>query len=211
MDRIPLKTNPKMFDRVVEPIQIALANAFPWLDHSIGICETLIKKNTDKPFTNTNHRITPNLYIGNGQYEQIEPCEELGNFSFFYLRDPQTFGAVDRNIVKSPFTLIVWYNLPEVLPEGDERNREEIKGQITGVLHRLHIAGLEITRIYERPENVFSDFSYEPTTNQYLMHPFAGLRIDGFMTARADCFTFPNEGVGNGSFSDESFDTSSDI
>lgn len=205
MDRIPLKTNPKMFDRVVEPIQRAFANAFPWLDHAIGICEHLTSTKEKKRYNYAG------LYIGGGQYEQIMPCEELGNFCFFYLRDPQTFGSVDRNLVKSPYSLIFWYDLRQVLPEGDERNREEIKGQIMGVLNRLHLAGFEITRIYEKPDNVFSDFSYDPQQNRNLMHPFAGLRIDGFMTARADCFTYPNEGVGNGSFSDESFDTSSDI
>ena len=205
MDRVPIKTNPKMFDRVVIPMQRAFADAFPWLDHSIGICEHLTSTKEKKRYN------FPALYIGGGQYEQIMPCEELGNFSFFYLRDPQTFGTRDRNLVRSPFSLVFWYNLTEVLPEGDERNREQIKGQIMGVLNRLHIANLEITRIYEKPDNVFGDFSYDQTDNRFLMHPFSGLRIDGYMTVRADCFTFPNEGVGNGSFSDESFDQSSDL
>ena len=204
MDRIPVKTNPQMFDRVVLPIQRALANAFPWLDHSIGICEFLTSTKEKKRY---NYAA---LYIGGGEYEQVMPCEELGNFSFFYLRDPQTFGAKDTNLVRSPFSLVFWYNLMEVSPEADERNREQIKGQIMGVLNRLSIAGLEITRIYEKPDNVFSDFSYDQTDNRFLMHPFTGLRIDGFMTARADCFKYPNEEVGNGSFNN-SFDASSDL
>ena len=41
MDRIPQKTNPKMFDLAVLPIQRALAANLPWLDHAIGICEQL--------------------------------------------------------------------------------------------------------------------------------------------------------------------------
>lgn len=205
MDRIPQKTNPKMFDLAVLPIQKALAANLPWLDHAIGICEQLTDIKNKKPFN------FAALYLSNEQYEQIMPCEELGNFSFFYLRDPQVTMPKDRNLVKSPYSLIFWYDLRQVLPEGDERNREEIKGQIMGVLNRLHLAGFEITRIYEKPDNVFSDFSYDPQQNRNLMHPFAGLRIDGFMTARADCFTYPSEGVGNGSFDDDSFDTSSDI
>ena len=205
MDRIPQKTNPKMFDLAVLPIQKALAANLPWLDHAIGICEQLTDIKNKKPFN------FAALYLSNEQYEQIMPCEELGNFSFFYLRDPQVTMPKDRNLVKSPYSLIFWYDLRQVLPEGDERNREEIKGQIMGVLNRLHLAGFEITRIYEKPDNVFSDFSYDPQQNRNLMHPFAGLRIDGIMTARADCFTYPSEGVGNGSFDDDSFDTSSDI
>ena len=204
MDRIPVKTNPQMFDKVVLPIQQALASAFPWLDHAIGICEYLTSTKEKKRY---NYAA---LYMGKGQYEQIMPCEELGNFSFFYLRDAQTFGAVDTALVKSPFSLGFWYNLMEVLPEGDERNREQIKGQILGVLNNLHIAGFSVTRIYEKPDNVFADFSYDHANNQYLMHPFAGLRIDGIMTARADCFIDTHQSVGDGSFSD-SFDDSTDI
>ncbi len=204
MDRIPIKTNPQMFDKAVIPIQRALASAFPWLDHVIGICEHLTSNKDKKRFDYAG------LYIGRGQYEQIMPCEELGNFSFFYLRDPQTFGQTDSNLVRSPISLVFWYNLAEVLPEGDERNREQIKGQIMSVLQSLHIAGFEITRIYEKPDNVFSDFSYDPQKNRFLMHPFAGLRIDGYMMARADCFPYPGRSVGDGSFSD-SFDQSSDL
>ena len=200
MDRIVTKTNPKMFDRAVLPIQKALASAFPWLDHSIGICETLIDKKDKKPFKSAN------LYIGNGQYEQIMPCEELGNFSFFYLRDPQTFGAKDKNLVKSPFSLVFWYNLMDVLPEGDERNREQSKGQILGVLNNLHIAGFSVTRIYEKPDNVFADFSYEPTSNQFLMHPFTGMRIDGELIARMDCPSVVRQGDSFGTSFNNGYD-----
>ena len=201
MDRIVTKTNPKMFDRAVLPIQNALASAFPWLDHVIGICETLIDKKDNKPFKSANY------YIGGGQYEQIMPCEELGNFSFFYLRDPQVFGAKDQNLVKSPFSLVIWYDLTNVLPEYDERNTEQIKGQIMGVLNSLRLPYLKITKIWEKPTNVFTDFSYDPTTNQFLMHPFTGLRIDGEMIARLDC---PNVVRSGDSFSN-SFDNGYDI
>ena len=201
MDRIVTKHNPKMFDKAVLPIQNALASAFPWLDHIIGICETLIDKKDNKPFKSANY------YIGGGQYEQIMPCEELGNFSFFYLRDPQVFGAKDQNLVKSPFSLVIWYDLTNVLPEYDERNTEQIKGQIMGVLNSLRLPYLKITKIWEKPTNVFTDFSYDPTSNQFLMHPFTGLRIDGEMIARLDC---PNVVRSGDSFSN-SFDNGYDI
>lgn len=201
MDRIVTKHNPKMFDKAVLPIQNALASAFPWLDHVIGICETLIDKKDNKPFKSANY------YIGGGQYEQIMPCEELGNFSFFYLRDPQVFGAKDQNLVKSPFSLVIWYDLTNVLPEYDERNTEQIKGQIMGVLNSLRLPYLKITKIWEKPTNVFTDFSYDPASNQFLMHPFTGLRIDGEMIARLDC---PNVVRSGDSFSN-SFDNGYDI
>lgn len=182
MDRVQTKTNPKMFDKAVLPIQQALADAFSWLDYSLGIVESLTEIREGKKFTSAN------IYIGEGQYERIEPCHELGNFSFFVLRDPQTFGAKNKMLVKGPFSLIIWYNLTEVSPEYDERNREQIKGQILGLLDSLHLSGFEITKIYEKPEAIFNDFSYVHTDNQFLMHPFTGLRIDGVITAKYDCY-----------------------
>lgn len=181
MNRIPLKTNPKLFDKAVKPIQEALAGAFTWLDHSIGICELLTSTKDGKRFNYAG------LYLGNEQYEQIMPCEELGNFSFFFLRDPQTFVSRDQRLVKSPFSLIIWYNLTKVSLPTDERNREQIKGQILDVLEGLHLQGFEMEKIYENPKNVFADFSYDYTGNQFLMQPFAGLRIDGYITARVEC------------------------
>lgn len=86
MDRIPIKTNPKLFDKAVLPMQKVLADIL-WLDYSFGICESLVDVVDGKKYTSAN------LYLGDGKYERIEPCEELGNFSFFYLKDPQSFGA----------------------------------------------------------------------------------------------------------------------
>jgi len=181
MDRVQHKTNPKLFDKEVLKIQEALADVFPWLDYSLGICETLTEVKKGRKYT------TPNIYDGRGQYTQIMPCEELGNFSFFTLRDPQEMGK-GSNLVKSPFSLIIWYDTRKVSLPSDERNTEEVKGQILGVLNQLRFPTLQINRIYEKPQNVFADFSYEHTDNQFLMSPYAGLRIDGTIEARIPCF-----------------------
>lgn len=178
---IHTKTNAKMFDKAVEPIQSALGSAFTWLDNIYGICETIIDKKEKKPFKSANY------YDKDGQYVQIMPCEELGNFAFFYLRDPQVLGAKDKTLVKSPFSLILWYDVTKVIPEYDTRNTEQIKGQVLALLEYLHLPYFSITKIWEHPQNVFADFSYDPTQNQYLMHPYSGLRIDGELIARMEC------------------------
>lgn len=195
MDRIHKKTDPKLFDKEVLKIQEALADAFPWLDYALGICETLTEVQNGRKQTSAN------LYIGMGQYEKIQPCEELGNFSFFTLRDPQEISQRNRNLVKSPFSLIIWYDTRKVSLPTDERNTEAIKAQILGVLHNVHSPNFSITRIYEKPQNVFADYSYDHTQNQYLMSPFAGLRIDGFMEASVPCM--PNRLSMGDSFNDD--------
>ena len=180
MDRIPIKTNPKLFDKAVLPMQRALAD-LAWLDYSFGICESLVDVVDGKKYTSAN------LYLGDGKYERIEPCEELGNFSFFYLKDPQSFGIKDSSLLKSPYSLILWYDLTKVSLPTDERNREAVKAQIMDALDSLHSPYFTIDKIYENPRNVFSDFSYDHTNNQFLMQPFTGIRIDGTLTARTEC------------------------
>lgn len=181
MDRVVTKTNPKLFDKEVLKIQNALADAFPWLNYAFGICETLTDIKDGRKFNSAN------LYIGRGQYMQVMPCEELGNFAFFTLRDPQEFMARDRNLIKSPFSLIIWYDTRKVSLPTDERNTEEIKAQILGVLSELRFPSVSLTRIYEKPQNVFADYSYDYTNNQFMMSPYAGLRIDGVMEVRIPC------------------------
>ena len=183
MERIPTKTNPTMFDFAAQQIQNALGG-LSWLDHVFGIVEKLTDVKDGKKFSSAN------LYKGNGKYEQIMPCKELGNFSYLILRDPQTIGK-DTAIVKSPYSLIVWYNMDTLSSPYDERNREAVKAEILGILSRPNFSWLTMNRIYERPENIFADFSYDYTNNQFLMAPYAGLRIDGEMIVRVPCYVPP--------------------
>ena len=185
MERVPIKSDPKLFDAAVAKIQILLADAFPWLDHSFGICEKLTDTKDGKKFNSAN------MYIGKGSYAQIMPCSELGNFSFFILRDPQERSKKDKNLIKAPFSLIIWYDTRNVSLATDERNREAIKEQILNLLNPHAFAWLNITKTYESPDKIFSDFSYDYTNNQFLMSPYAGLRLDGEMLVRLSCGNTP--------------------
>lgn len=179
-DRIPVKTNPKLFDFAAKQVQEALGR-LPWFDHCFGLMEKLTEVKDGKKFSSAN------LYVGKGEYEQIMPCAEIGNFSFLMLRDPQTISR-DANLITSPYSLIIWYDMRKVSLPTDERDREAIKAQILGILNTRRFPWLTITRIYERPENIFSDFSYDFTNNQFLMSPYAGLRLDGEMKVRVPCY-----------------------
>lgn len=180
MATIPNKTNPKLFDLAILPIQASLMDNLPWLDRAYGVCEKLVEIKERKKYTSAN------VYLGKGQYELIMPCDEIGNLAFFYLKDPQEMKANGR--IKSRFSLILWYDMRKVSLASDERNREQIKSQILGVLNSLHLANVSWEKVYEEPNNVFSDFSYEHTNSQFLMSPYAGLRIEGSISVKMDCF-----------------------
>lgn len=183
MERVPIIDNPKLFDAVVADIQKGLADNVGWLDHVFGLAERLTRFIDGKKYN------TANIFLGNEGYEQIEPCKELGNFCFFYLRDPQEVSRKDKDVVLSPFSAIFWYNMVDLSFEPLTRNREAVKAQILRVFNEVRPMNGRITvgRVYERPENVFSDFSYNHTDNQCLMSPYAGFRIDGYLQAEIPC------------------------
>lgn len=190
-----------MFDAEVAKIQVQLAKKLPWLKHAFGICERLTTMKDGKRFNSAN------AFIGD-RYVQVMPCRELGNFCFFALKDPQTYWDKDTDVIFAPFSLIFWYKVDECSSSPDMRNAEAVKSQILSVLDSTHFGGsiFTLNRIYERAENVFSDYSYELTDNQYMMHPYAGLRIEGELRANVPCFTSPiNRGAFNEAYN-ESYD-----
>lgn len=195
MVRVPIKSDPRMYDLLASQLQQYIASNLDWVDHSFGICEKLVNLKEGKRFTSANAFIDK-------EYVQVMPCEELGNFSFMILRDPQTY--ISHFQVKSPFSLIFWYNVDKVSSSPSKRNREAVKAQIMATLNGWRNPRIEWGKVYESPENIFSDFSYDHTNNQFLMHPYAGIRIDGTITCNLPCYT------PYGSY-DESFDYSFDV
>lgn len=182
MTQVPIKTNPKLFDLAVAKIQKSLANGLPWLDYSFGICEKLTDMKNGKKFTSAN------LYLGKNQYKQVMPCRELGNFSFVMLKDPQEVVSKDNRLIKSNFSLILWYDTRETPSGIDERDREAVKVLLLNILTNKELASwITIKKVYERAENIFSDFSYDFINNQFLMSPYAGIRVDGTMLVRVPC------------------------
>lgn len=82
MERVPIPKNPELFDRVISDIQKGLADNLPWLDHSFGRAERLVKSINGKKY------YTPDVYAGGNDYILIAPDDKvLGNFSFFVIDD----------------------------------------------------------------------------------------------------------------------------
>ncbi len=174
-----------MFDAVVAEIQTYLGGRFQWLDHVFGIAEKITRYNPDgKKFT------CASVFMSDQQYTQIEPCRELGNFCFFILRGPQYINPKDREQITAPFSVVFWYDMTQVSSEPTSRNREDIKGQILRALSTVRPTNGSVTfnKIYEEPEKIFSDYSYDHTHNQFLMSPYAGIRIDGEITTTIPCY-----------------------
>lgn len=191
----PVIKNAVMLDRVIGEIQQGLTDNISWLDAAFGRSQRLTKNINGKRI------VTPNVYCGgwNGHgendYIEVSPDSKIGNFSFFETEDPQTItvGPWAREI-KTPFSLIVWFDLTRIYNEASNRNTERLKAQILHVLNGRagwHLTGgrIIINRIYERAENIYRNYTLSEIDNQYLMHPYAGFRFDGILEFEELCIT----------------------
>lgn len=181
-------SNNYLFDKVIEDLRQTLKQRLTWLDASYGRAERLIKEIDGRRY------YTPNVYLGNDQYEVLLPDDRRGNYSFFVLHEPQELvNRMQTEIrIKAPFSLIVWCDMRRVeriMQLADKRNTEYVKEQVLGVLGTAfpQHGSASVVKIYERAENVFDGFTLDEVQNQFLMSPFAGFRFYGEMIVTNDC------------------------
>jgi len=194
----PVIPNAVMLDAVIGEIQQGLVNNLSWLDAAFGRAQRLTKNIEGKRI------VTPNVYCGgwNGHgpndYIEVSPDAKIGNFSYFEVDDPQTIdpGPWARQI-KAPFSLIVWFDLTRVYGSRTNRNTEKIKSDILHILNgradwHLSHGRIVINKIYERAENIYKGYTLSEIDNQFLMHPFAGLRFEGLLEFDELCYQSDN-------------------
>jgi hypothetical protein len=184
--RTPKLANPVMLDKAIGALQDALADRVGWLDYSFGRVQRLITERDGRAY------YYPAVHVDGGEYLNVLPGQSLGNRSFFVINDPHVVESNGRRYatISSPFALVLWFDLERVFPGTTERNTEEIKRQILNVLRMAVLpsgCSFSIAKIYERAENIFKEFSIKEIESQYLMQPYAGLRIEGEIKYMEDC------------------------
>lgn len=184
--KAPRPENPVMIDKVIAYIQDRLVNNVGWLNHAFGRAQRLVTNRDRKTY------YYPGVYISDNEYLNVLPGQDLGNRTFFVTEDPQTVDFVPFrfNKIKCPISLVLWCDLSTIYPEAKDRNTEEIKRQILRVLTMLTMpsgSSIAISKIYEQAENIFRGYSLKEIDSQFLMQPFAGLRIDGYITYQEPC------------------------
>lgn len=185
MNRVIFKRNPTLFDKAFSYIQTALAKELPWLDHVFPQAERLVKLIDKKRI------YSPNIYIGDNEYEQIFPdTDGIGNYSFFLLDEPQdvSYEAGSRVHMTAPFSLIVWFDIRTLYSE-DIRDLEQAKKDVLRAVRRtwMREGAFTITEVFQRAENVFKEFTLDEVDNQYLMQPYGGFRLRGEIQINEEC------------------------
>lgn len=176
--KVPKAKNPVLIDSVIAEIQDQLKANLEWLDYSFGRSQKLVTLKEKQNY------FYPGVHIGSGTYLNVLPDQQLGNYSFFVLDDPQRvqFAPNTANNIKVNFSMIFWFNLNKVYPGLKDRNTEAIKAEILAFVTRkmfLKTGRITIEKIYENPENVYKGFSLKEVDSQYMMQPYGGIRFEG--------------------------------
>jgi len=186
IDDIPVLTNPQLIDKVLYDIQVGLKENLDWLSYAFGKAQRLVKIISGKKY------FTPNVYAGKESYIEVSPTSDYGNFSFFFIDDPQEmiWNPRVQGKLSVNYSLIFWFNIDRI--EGaEDRNLEFVKSEILKTLNSkifLQNGRFDVSKIYELSENVYKGFTLDEIDNQFLMHPFCGLRFTGNLTINESCY-----------------------
>lgn len=184
------KTNPVLSDYAIGKINAKLKDRLWWLDQTFGRAWPITRVQGNKRYTE------PCVYTaGNNKYgyETLVPSADLGNYSFFVLKDPTALVPNKYGMVRIPFSLIVWVDLRtcfQGVGADKRRDTENLKRDILSVLKNdVFFTGgaITIAQVYEEAKNVFKGFTIDETTNQCLMQPYAGFRFDGEVSIMMEC------------------------
>ena len=198
IERIPLKSQPRLFEAVIQEMQVHLGAGLLWLNHVFGKAEktavdyTVLRQYYQKHEHKEAYHL-PSVYVGGGKYESIVPDRrDWRNYAFFYLEEPQEVSGGRRvppyfDLVGT-VNLIVWGDSRDIEAE-DDRNLESIKSQVLQVLGAMQLTTgrVEWERIYEQDKGVFEEYSVYEMDNQYMMWPYAAFRFKGRISCNTGC------------------------
>ena len=201
--KVITKENPVLLDKIIQDIQATLTEKLTWLKFAFGRAYKLVEHGNDG-----SKFIYPAAYVGNSEYISLLPNDNLGNFCWFDIYDPQEITAIVQSLPQFSFSgaIIFWFDLNSIFTDSDAMYTEEVKDEIVRVLTGPGIiknqgGRLEITKVYERFENIYKGYALEKVYNnftyqgegiqsidkQFFMHPYAGLRFEFNITTRELC------------------------
>ena len=196
---IRMKENPVLLDKILQDIQTTLMDKLSWLNYAFGRAYKIIEHRPDG-----GKFVYPAVYNGNGEYVSLLPNDNLGNFSWFDIYDPQ---VIEQNIRQFTYkgAIVFWYDLSSIYPDANVLYTEEVKNEIINVLTAkgfiTTVGRLSISRVYENFENIYKGYALEKIYNnyqysgediqeldkQFFMYPYAGLRIEFDLVTRELC------------------------
>lgn len=162
------KTNPVLADVLIEEMKSALSS-IAWMDNAFGRAWLITDSVNGKKST------FATVYTKGNKYENIMPSADLGNYSFFVLRDPS---EVDQyGTFTYQLSLIVWVDMRKCFANGaNRRDSENIKAEIYNAIESVQDKC--VFRIYEDMGNVWRGMTIDETHARFMEQPYAAFRFD---------------------------------
>jgi hypothetical protein len=195
INSVHVPENAKGLDLGFAEVQAHLKETLPWLNYAFGKSQRLVKTNLERDKFNRNFPSSyryPAVHISEGVYESLLPRSDLGNFCFFSVEDPVKSEYINNKVdsIEADIDLIFWFNLSEIYPDVKSRDLEKLKMDILTALNDtmfLKNSRTEFSKVYERLENIYKDYSLDETESQFMMQPYGGLRFKGTISMPTFC------------------------
>ena len=173
----------ELFDKVFDEMSTQLLANLKWLNQAYGRAERTVKT------VNGKRIYTPCVFHHDNDYTELTPDSGIGNFSFFWVDDPQDVRMDHYSVeLKTPFSVVFWFDYRKIY-NGVNRNRDQVKADILDVFKNMVLkhGGFTIKRAYDLAENIYRGFSLDEVDNQFLMAPYGGVRFEGEVWVTKNC------------------------
>lgn len=170
--------NPVLFDKLINQINIALVAGLPWLSNAFGRAFTIVKKLDNGEY------LEPAIYINNNDYLSVLPSDELGNYSFITIADPQEYDNSvlnSKGVLKAKGSITLWLSLETIFADSSLYLSENVKLQILNIITKPGILSngrITLLSIEEKAENIFKQYSIKQIDSQFLIHPYCGFKFN---------------------------------
>ena len=163
-------------DLVIHNLQSLLADKFDWMT-VFHRAYPFREYWSEERKTHT----VPKVWVGANEYMNVLPNDFLIGQAFFYVTDDEKqmesdlqFGSTFRTEV----SLIIWVNTASMPGHTTGPSIAKLKKEINEILND-HISVSKIESMTDQDaESVFNGFTIEDVDTQYLMLPYAGLRVN---------------------------------
>lgn len=174
----------KLFDKLFDTINKQLSQEFKWLE-TFGKAQTLTSTSGRGPVR------FPAMYGSNNNYISLAPEGRRGNISFCILTDPQKvdMSRGRRSKIEGKFSIVFWLDLRTV-PGVNRRDTELVKSDLLDFFSDkllVRNGSVNLVKIWEGAKNIYAEYNLNEIKDQYLMHPYAGLRFDFEAIINQEC------------------------
>lgn len=184
--KIKQPATPTAVDAALIAANAKLKAKLTWLNNLYGKAQQLSRLDDKKRLVKY-----PAIYTGtNREYASLLPDERFGNFSWWDVADYDIENQGRQlQIITADFGLVLWLNINKVLAADELRNLEMIKQDGLNYFAGLNVLGarFECTSVTEDFNKIYKGYSTKEVDQQYLIHPFAGLRFNGTLRIEKYC------------------------